>query len=278
MPNNKICIIYKIINILNDKMYIGQTWQKLFTRFYQHKYSKDCPKLYNAMVKYGINNFIIEPICSVMTQKDADEFENYFISKYNSIKNGYNIKNGGSYGRHSEETKKKLTELNLGENNPMFGKCGALHHNYGKQISEEQKQKLLNANLGKIASDATKQKMSEAHMGEKNHNYGKSMSDEQKRKISIARTGTKMSKETKQKISIANSGRQYSELDIQKYKDAAPRGEMHHAAVLTNEQAEQIRREYLEIKSYTKLARKYGVSRMTITRIIKNESYKCPIT
>jgi len=278
MSDNKNCIIYKITNSINNKLYIGQTWQILSARFYQHTHNKDCPKLYNAMKKYGVSNFIMEPIFSIKTQKDADAFEDFFIKKYDTIKNGYNIKDGGSYGRHSEATKKKLSELNMGINNPMFGKCGILNNNYGKPISAEQRQRLLIINTGKIVSNSTKHKMSEAHRGDKNPNYGKPMSNEQKQKISIAHIGKKISEETKQKISVTNIGRQYSEEDIQKYIDAAPKGEQHHAAVVTNEQATQIRQDYLEVKSYAKLARKYGVSRMTITRIVKNESYKCHIT
>ena len=61
---------------------------------------------------------------------------------------------------HSEETKRKLSKLNKGENNP----------NYGKHHSEE-----------------AKKKMSEARKGNKNHNYGKPLSEETKAKISATK-------------------------------------------------------------------------------------------
>lgn len=42
----------------------------------------------------------------------------------------------------SSETIERMRLANIGENNPMYGKCGELHHNYGKPMSEQQKQKL----------------------------------------------------------------------------------------------------------------------------------------
>lgn len=47
---------------------------------------------------------------------------------------------------HTEETRNKMSESHKGKmigiNNPMFGKKGANHHNFGKPMSEEQKQKI----------------------------------------------------------------------------------------------------------------------------------------
>lgn len=43
--------------------------------------------------------------------------------------------------KHSDEAKKKISESRKGEKNPMFGKCGNLHHNYGKTIPIEVKRR-----------------------------------------------------------------------------------------------------------------------------------------
>ena len=57
--------------------------------------------------------------------------------------------------------------------------------------------------FGRVASEETKQKMSEAHRGKKRGytwNKGKKMSDEFCKKVSLAKTGKSLSEEHKQKI------------------------------------------------------------------------------
>ena len=85
--------IYKIYNSINNKVYIGQTTQKLGTRFSRHKQTNEmrCPHLCNAMAKYGKNNFFIEEIDVAKSKEELDKKEFYWINFYDSIKNGYNI-------------------------------------------------------------------------------------------------------------------------------------------------------------------------------------------
>lgn len=93
-------IIYKITNLINNKVYIGQTERTLKERWKQHRYSKGCKYLHNAILKYGVENFKIEEIERVPI-KDLDEREIYWISFYNSTDRtvGYNILKGGKLGR-----------------------------------------------------------------------------------------------------------------------------------------------------------------------------------
>ena len=91
--------IYKIINKINNKIYIGQTCRDLQTRWREHKSRATCEYssyLYNAMTKYGAENFIIEPIEEVQTDL-LDEKEIYWIAFYdsNNSKVGYNLTMGG---------------------------------------------------------------------------------------------------------------------------------------------------------------------------------------
>ena len=94
----KIGYIYKITNIKNNKVYIGQTKQNIEQRFIQHKSHarnyRNNHKLGNAIRKYGEDNFIIEEI-EKCQYSELDERERFWIKYYNSVENGYNTLFGG---------------------------------------------------------------------------------------------------------------------------------------------------------------------------------------
>jgi len=84
------------------------------------------------------------------------------------------------FGRkHSEETKRKISESLSGEKNPMFGadQSGEKNRFFGKQHSEETKRKISEAHLGRTHSEEAKRKMSEsvrkAHARAKDPNFVK---------------------------------------------------------------------------------------------------------
>lgn len=91
--------IYKITNDINSKIYIGQTIQTLNKRFNGHScYSKTdrSANMYikRAIHKYGKEHFHIEliEICPV---ENLNEREQFWIAKYDSYNNGYNLTKGG---------------------------------------------------------------------------------------------------------------------------------------------------------------------------------------
>lgn len=89
--------IYKIINDINNKVYIGQTTYTLEERFKQHLFSArhEAPyKLYRAMNKYGTEHFQIQLI-EECPNSELNIKEAYWIGKYNSFDNGYNCTLGG---------------------------------------------------------------------------------------------------------------------------------------------------------------------------------------
>lgn len=97
--------IYKISNLINNKVYIGQSVD-IHKRWNNHRSAYQNPKaheynyyLYRSMRKYGIENFNFEVIeeCAI---DELNQREIYWIDYYDSYRNGYNSTPGGSNGPH----------------------------------------------------------------------------------------------------------------------------------------------------------------------------------
>lgn len=91
--------IYIIKNKINSKVYIGQTCLSVHTRFMQHMKPSTCKqrgsyKIYNAVNKYGKENFYYEVIEENIDEAEIDEKEIYYITLYDSYENGYNSTRG----------------------------------------------------------------------------------------------------------------------------------------------------------------------------------------
>lgn len=109
--------IYLITNIVNNKVYVGQTKRPLRVRWAQHLQDADCYDyaLYKAMRKYGKENFIIKIICQCPVEQLNDK-EIYYIKLYNSYinsphSNGYNMTKGGQ--NVLDELKKPIYYIDL---------------------------------------------------------------------------------------------------------------------------------------------------------------------
>lgn len=88
--------IYKITNLINNKIYIGQSIH-IEKRWKEHKYysSQEKTAIQAAFKKYGLSNFSFEVIEECSKEK-LDEREIYWIKFYNSYYNGYNMTKGGA--------------------------------------------------------------------------------------------------------------------------------------------------------------------------------------
>lgn len=106
-------IIYKITNIINNKVYIGLTTESLQARWKNHlqQAKKNKKPLYYSIRKYGIENFSVEIIDEAKTIEELGELERFYIQKYNSTnpKYGYNITAGGEHNQLDGNSKAKLT-------------------------------------------------------------------------------------------------------------------------------------------------------------------------
>jgi len=130
---NLVGIIYRIVNLVNGKSYIGQT-----IYWFDHRYRSgrwwirtDNILLERAAIKYGVENFAVKILAyNIPSIKELNELEVEYIAKYKTFVNdgnGYNLDRGGnnksSLGRpHSQETKDKISNSQRGNKNHMFGK------------------------------------------------------------------------------------------------------------------------------------------------------------
>ncbi len=104
--------IYKITNKVTKESYIGQSrniekrWQSHKTKAFNEKDHSYNTPLYRAFRKYGVNNFSFEIIeqCKVA---ELDKKEKYWIKKYDTFFNGYNLTLGGD-GRGNEIKKQSV--------------------------------------------------------------------------------------------------------------------------------------------------------------------------
>lgn len=127
--------IYKIVNKTNNKMYIGKTSSTIEERFQEHcRDSKKarCEKrpLYDAMNKYGIEQFYIEKIEQVPNDEIASQREMYWIQTLRTYIgfedcNGYNATLGGDSKRYYDYSKiaNKYLELRNQKNTALFFNC-----------------------------------------------------------------------------------------------------------------------------------------------------------
>lgn len=98
--------IYKITNLINGKIYIGQS-QRLKRRIYEHCYPTDKTPIGIAIQKYGEDNFEVEVIATVTDAKDLNMLEKYYIEKFLTYYEGYNATKGGQEGPIDQKTLSK---------------------------------------------------------------------------------------------------------------------------------------------------------------------------
>lgn len=185
-------IIYKITNIKNQKIYIG----KHQTMDINDSYFGSGIVLENALKKHGKKSFIKEILFIFDNEIEMNLKEKEIVNEEFILNNKtYNIGLGGEGGshfkgkKHSEETKKYLSEISK-----------------NRKLSEQTKQKISESNHGRIVSNETRKKLSDIakkrfeskEEREKiSKNVKKSMTDEVRIKISIA---AKLREEKKRKI------------------------------------------------------------------------------
>lgn len=223
MNNNYVVYMHK--NKINGKVYIGITSNSPKRRWDCGRGYKNQILFYRSIQKYSWDNFEHIILFENLTKEEAEQKEIELIKQYksNNKKYGYNIANGGNCaGSASEETRMKMSER-MKKNNPMKNKETVekmRQSQLGKKLSEEHKQKLINANKGRKHTEEEKEKDRIAHLGNKNGmygkkgllhpNFGKHLTEEQKKKLSESlkghipwNKGKKLTEKHKKNVSVA---------------------------------------------------------------------------
>lgn len=190
--------VYKITNLLNGLIYIGQE------KNYNPNYYGSGILIKEAISEFGIENFkkdIIE-YYNGSDYRELNRIEIFWIKELDSRnpKIGYNLSGGGSLFMTSPEISKKISDSLKGKY------VGEIAFRHGIKLTDEHKKRISEANKGKNKNitDETRKKMSESRMGIK-------FTDETKRKMSESKIGVNLRDEHRKKISDGLKGRSVSD-------------------------------------------------------------------
>ena len=208
--------VYKLQNLINGKVYIGQTKHpsgRKASHFYVAKKNDKRP-LYASIRKHGAENFSFE-VLEECVDELIDEREQHWVTHFDSYnpEKGYNLTTGGRRGdervtlgrKLSEEHKRKISEGNRGRPSAMLGKhhttetkartSAALKGRPKGPMSKEHRENLSAALKGKTA-------WNKGLPPERHPRFGKRASEETIRKMKKPR-----SEEAKQRMRDAQRSR-----------------------------------------------------------------------
>lgn len=192
--------IYLTTNHINNKKYIGKHYGEL-----DDTYLGSGINIQAAIKKYGIENFSKEILYISSSEEENREKEQFYIEQFNAVKsdNFYNIADGGQGGfvmkNFPEEKRKEIYQ-----NRKVLK--GSEHPNYGKHLSEEEKERLRQASIDYWTEENRKLR-SEKYTGEGNPMYGKKKSAESiKKQVEHTDYSFTQTEEYRKKMSEATSG------------------------------------------------------------------------
>ena len=186
-------VIYKIINAVNNKFYVGSTVNSV-ERFRVHRKrlranNHHCAHLQSAWNKYGEDKFVFVVIEEIESDEKLQAAEDVWLQEWVGKPECYNV--GLRSGAPWRGARK--------EDHPNYGKKWA--EKYKQQISETLKSKYasgyVHPRTGQKNSPETIAKIVEArassdkNKGEKHYRYGKSVSEETRKKIGDTQRGVK---------------------------------------------------------------------------------------
>lgn len=167
--------VYEHKNKENGKKYIGIT-SRVPEKRWENGHGYIGQPFYKAIKKYGWDNFEHKILCVCESEEEAKEKEIFFIKKFDTTNSnkGYNATLGGESAnglKHTEETKKKISNSMKGRVSPAKGKkwskesrekiSGKNSAWYGRKHTEETRGKMSESAKGHKVSEETRRKMVE---------------------------------------------------------------------------------------------------------------------
>lgn len=186
---HKYHFIYKTINLVNGKIYVGQKLTSCDNL--QPNYLGSGILFQRVIQKYGVENFKRE-IIEFCTKETINEREKFWIKQLDAMNRsvGYNLCEGGgttSGYKHTKSTLRKISTSNIGKH----------HHKRSEEIREKDRI----ASTGRLHSDQTKKKMSVTATG-------RITSEETKEKIRNSKKGKPLSESVKINMRISSFKRE----------------------------------------------------------------------
>lgn len=124
-----VCGIYKIENMVNGKVYIGQS-KNVYKRFSQHRAKLNSGTHCGRHLQFAWNQYGEEcfdfALIEECRQDELDDREIYWIEKYDSFTHGYNATVGGG-GKRGWKTPKEVVLKRTGANNVAARKVVCLN-------------------------------------------------------------------------------------------------------------------------------------------------------
>lgn len=180
----KIYKIYKLICLITNMSYIGQTYKSIKQRINEHIGSDFY--IGKAIRKHEIKNFKVEILWKTTSKETANCIEKAAIKFYNTqVPNGYNLTSGGEGGDYWK-----------GKKNPVISEA-----NKKRIWTKESREKVGKASKGHKLSKESKKKCRESKLGNKNPAKKPGVGA----KISKAKIGKKMSAKSKKNMKIARN-------------------------------------------------------------------------
>lgn len=201
--------LYKIESP-SGNVYIGQSRdiRKRWNRYRDINSAQRQPSVLRSFQKYGIGNhkfIVLAELPTDVAQDVLDDYEIFYLQQYKDCGvTLLNIKDGGLFGSHGEQTRLKIGASKVG-NKYMLGKK---HSNATRaKISISKKGKSPAWNKGVSWPQEIRDKMGKGSKGHIPWNKGKKWGIETLAKMSAAKTGRILSDETRAKMSASHKKR-----------------------------------------------------------------------
>ena len=202
--------IYKTTNLLNGKIYLG----KHVSDEFDPSYKGSGRLLWQAINKYGWDNFSVEMLCPCFSIDELNSEEKFLIKYFSSRDRevGYNIAKGGDGG----DTYSALSPEAKSNCSAKLRTYCITHNTVSRMQSPEVRRKHSESMLGFRHSKSSRLKISKATSGKNNPFYGKHHSADTRKHLSECQRGTNSKmygiprpEEVRAKIARGCIGRQF---------------------------------------------------------------------